>query len=452
MSAIKNQHILVIGSGLSGISAVKLLSRLGAIAIIYDSNENASIEEIRKKLPPDINPAIYLGDLPPDILNMLKMAVISPGVPLESPHVKMLTTAGVPVIGEIELAYRHAKGRIIAITGTNGKTTTATLAGEIMKAHFPVVFIVGNIGSPFCEIALETTAETVIVLEVSSFQLETIRDFAPQIAAILNITPDHLDRHGSMQNYVTIKERIAENQGESDTCIINYDSEYSAPFAAKCPALTIAFSATREINNGCYLKDGTIYESKEGKSEALITAAEIRLTGTCNLENVMVAILIARRMDVPLDTILRTVKNFRAVAHRIEYVATKAGVDYYNDSKATNPDAAIQGISAMAKPAVLLAGGSDKSSDYMPWLLAGRERIKALVLVGETKDAIAIAAAQTGISNIHKAKTFTEALTLCKDIAVTGDCVLLSPACASLDMFKNYEERGDVFKNFVNEL
>jgi UDP-N-acetylmuramoylalanine--D-glutamate ligase len=255
-----------------------------------------------------------------------------------------------------------------------------------------------------------------------------------------------------MENYVAAKARIAENQDENDTCVINFDDEYSASFIARCPAKTIFFSAAKIIENGCYLKADTIYESNDSEAKALITTADINLAGTCNMENVMAAILIARQMEVPLGTILDIIKKFRAVAHRIEYVATRSGVDYYNDSKATNPDAAIQGIRAMAKPTILLAGGSDKESDYAPWLSIARDKIKALVLIGETKEAIAAKAAAAGITNIYKAETFTEALNLCQNIAVSGDAVLLSPACASLDMFKNYEERGDKFKAFVNAL
>jgi UDP-N-acetylmuramoylalanine--D-glutamate ligase len=448
----EGQKILVIGSGVSGISAVKLLDRVGAIPILYDSNENANITEIKEKLPSEIKIDIYTGSLPPEVINSLKMAVVSPGVPLDSPAILMLTAAGVEIIGEIELAYTYTKGRIIAVTGTNGKTTTVALVGEIMQAHFPSVYIVGNIGRPFCEIALETTDETIIVLEVSSFQLETIHHFAPRVAAILNISPDHLDRHGTMANYANIKARIFENQSADGACILNLDDEYSAPFALKCPARPIGFSSTQKIDNGCYLSDGTIFESKDSESKALITAADINLVGTCNLENVMAAILIARQMEVPMEAILRTIKNFRAVAHRIEYVATKAGVDYYNDSKATNPDAAIQGIRAMSKPTILLAGGSDKKNDYKPWLTEAQNKIKALVLIGETKDTIAACATEIGITNIHIAETYTAALNLCKDIATPGDAILLSPACASLDMFKNYETRGDKFKVFVEKL
>jgi len=447
---LKNKNILVFGSGLSGLSAVKLLADIGAAPILYDSDAKKTINDIKVKLPPGLEVPIYTGALPPDeIVNSLKMVVVSPGISLETKAIKEFKARGIPLISEIELAYINTKGRIIAITGTNGKTTTVSLIGEIMKAHFPEVFIVGNIGRPFCEIALETTDETVIVLEVSSFQLETIKTFSPFISAILNITPDHLDRHGNMENYVAIKERIAENQDKDKTCILNLDNKYTADFRKRCPADILGFSATKELNNGCYLKSGTIFYCEDGSAEAIFNINETKLVGSANMENIMAALLAGIKMGISRETIITAIRNFRAVEHRLEYVATHNGVDYYNDSKATNPDAAIQGVRAMTKPTVLLAGGSDKKTDYTLWLLECKGKIKALILFGETRDEIAACAINVGFTNIYKTATMNEALTIGKKIVTPGDAILLSPACASFDMFKNYEERGRVFKELV---
>ena len=450
MKSLINKKILVIGSGLSGISAVKLLHNIGAFPVLYDDDANKSMRAIKDKLPQELNLPIFFGTLPPDeILNQITIAVVSPGVNLKTPAIQNLIAAGVSIIGEIELAYLCTKGRIIAITGTNGKTTTVSLVGEIMKAHFPSVYVVGNIGRPFCEIALETTDDSIIVLEASSFQLETIKIFTPYISVLLNVTPDHLDRHGTMTAYAAIKERITENQTKTDLCILNFDNHHTANFAARCPAQTLYFSASRELNNGCYLKDDRIYYSENGIKEPFIHINETKLVGICNMENIMAAILISLKMKIPYATIRTAIKTFRAVEHRIEYIATQAGIDYYNDSKATNPDAAIQAIKAMAKPTILLAGGSDKKNDYTPWLRECRPKLKALVLIGETKHDIAASAAKLDIPHIYKADTLEAALAQCQALAAPGDAILLSPACASLDMFENYEARGTAFKKLV---
>ena len=446
----KDKNILVIGSGLSGISAVKLLHDVGAFPYLYEGDAKKTASEIEEKLPKGYDIPIYIGTLPPqDVLGKINTAVISPGINLDNPVVEKLKAADIKIIGEIELAYMYAKGRIIAITGTNGKSTTVTLVGEIMKAHFSDVFVVGNIGFPFCDIALKTTDESVIVLEVSSFQLETIEKFAPYISAILNITPDHLDRHGTMENYIKMKERIAENQDKNQYCVLNLDNEHTASFAGNCPATPLLFTFSKEINSGCYMLGDIILLSKLGVAEPYFNIYQTKLVGTANIENIMAAILISSKMAVPRETIIETIKAFRAVEHRLEYVATHNGVDYYNDSKATNPDAAIQGIRAMSKPTILLAGGSDKKADYLPWLNECRDKVKAFILFGETKDEIAACAASIGLHNIHKAQTIEEVINLCQTLAAPGDAILLSPACASFDMFKNYEDRGNKFKELV---
>lgn len=449
---LQNKKVLVIGTGISGIGAARLLKKVGALPVLFDGNENLSVEEVKKKAKdiPDVE--ILIGSIPEEKKKEITLLVISPGVPVDSPLVLEFQQNGIPVWGEIELGYRFGKGSVIAITGTNGKTTTTTLVGEIMKAYYPSVFVVGNIGNPYTEAALLTREDSVTVAEISSFQLETVCSFAPKVSAVLNITPDHLNRHHTMECYVETKEAIAANQTKSDVCVLNYEDAYTREFGKKCPASAFYFSSRQELLNGIYLKGEDIYLSEEGKAKKLLNINEIHLVGICNVENVMAAIAISRAMDVPMEVILNTVRNFRAVEHRIEYVATKNGVDYYNDSKGTNPDAAIQGIRAMTKPTVLIGGGYDKQNDYDEWIEAFEGKVKAFVLIGQTREKIAECARAHGISNIILADTFEEAFQICVEQAKPGDAVLLSPACASWGMFPNYEVRGKMFKEFVNRL
>ena len=397
------------------------------------------------------------GELPEAVKEEAALAVFSPGVPVDTPLAEGLREKGIGIWGEIELAYALGKGKVIAITGTNGKTTTTTLVGEIMKRHFASVHVVGNIGKPYTQTVLESTEETVTVAEISSFQLETIEAFHPAVSAILNITPDHLNRHHTMENYIAVKERIAKNQTKNDVCVLNYEDAYTRKFGENCPAGVIYFSSGRKLEEGFYLEGEEICQAYRGlahggRVERLMNIHEMNLVGLCNVENVMAAIAIAQSVGVPMEEILETVKQFKAVEHRIEYVASKRGVDYYNDSKATNPDAAIQGIRAMTKPTVLIGGGYDKESEYDEWIEAFHGKVKCLVLIGQTRDKIAACARAHGIENIVLADSFREALDICVEKAVSGDAVLLSPACASWGMFPNYEVRGREFKEYVEQL
>lgn len=449
---IQNRKVLVVGTGISGIGAAKLLKETGAHPILFDNNEKLDIEGFKKENKDIADITVILGNVPEELKGEIALLVISPGVPIDSPLVEEFKMAGIPIWGEIELAYRFGKGQIIAITGTNGKTTTTTLTGEIMKAYYTSVYVVGNIGKPYTETALETKEDSVIVAEISSFQLETIHNFAPKVSAILNITPDHLNRHHTMECYASVKESIASNQTKQDVCVLNYEDNYTRQFGDKCPASVVYFSSKRELSDGIYLKGEDICMSREGKSEKLLNIHELHLVGICNVENVMAAIGISLAMQVPMDIILDTVKNFRAVEHRIEFVDTKNGVDYYNDSKGTNPDAAIQGIRAMTKPTVLIGGGYDKKNEYDEWIEAFDGKVKAFVLIGQTKEKIAECARKHGVENIILADTFEEAFNICVEWAEPGDAVLLSPACASWGMFPNYEVRGRIFKEMVNQV
>lgn len=449
---IQDKCVLVVGSGISGMGAVKALCHAGAHPILFDANDKLDIEEIKAKLGPDIIADVILGELPEETAESVSLVVLSPGVPTDTEFVDGFRSRGIAIWGEIELAYRLGRGSVIGITGTNGKTTTTTLVGEIMSAHCSDVDVVGNIGNPYTLTALNAKENTVTVAEISSFQLETIETFRPDVSAILNITPDHLNRHHTMENYAAAKEAIAKNQTKEQTCILNYENDYTKEFGERCPARVVWFSSVRRLQDGLYLEGDEIFQAKEGKAMRLMNIHDMNLVGMCNVENVMAAIAITQVMGVPMETILSVIRQFKAVEHRIEYVATKRGVDYYNDSKGTNPDAAIQGIRAMDRPTVLIGGGYDKQSEYDEWIEAFDGKVKCLVLIGQTREKIADCARKHGVENIVLADSFEEAFAVCVEQADSGDAVLLSPACASWGMFPNYEVRGNLFKELVNKL
>lgn len=450
---LKDKKVLVVGSGISGVAAVALLKRAGAYPMLFDSNEKLTKEEMEKRLSEPGSAECFSGSLPKRAEQETELVVLSPGVPVDLPVVEQFRQRKIPVIGEIELAYLEEKGRIAAITGTNGKTTTTSLVGEIMRAYYDKVFVVGNIGNPYTGEVLHTTPESVTVAEISSFQLETVNDFRPSVSAILNITPDHLNRHHSMENYVAVKESVAKNQTKADTCVLNYEDGYLREFAEECPARVVFFSSKRKLSDGFYLDGDVICRAAGGEPERLLHIhRDMKLVGLCNVENVMAALAVAESMGVPVPVSVGVIREFKAVEHRIEFVAEKRGVLYYNDSKGTNPDAAVQGIRAMSRPTVLIGGGYDKDSEYDEWIEAFDGKVKCLVLLGQTRDKIADCARRHGFANIRLADTFKEAFELCVKEAAEGDAVLLSPACASWGMFKNYEERGRIFKEYVNAL
>ena len=385
----------------------------------------------------------------------MELSIISPGIPLDAPFVPVLDEAKIPIWSEIQLAYHVAKGKLIAITGTNGKTTTTALTGAIMKTFFDEVFVVGNIGIPYTDVALDTTDKSVTVAEVSSFQLETIMDFHPDVSAILNITPDHLNRHGTMENYIEVKERVAVNQTEDDCIVLNYDDKVLREFGEKkdLKPKVIFFSSTQTLKEGMYLDGDMMLYAHDGKKEEVLNVkTDMQLLGKHNYENVMAAVAMSIRMGVPMDLIRKAVKEFKAVEHRIEFVLERSGVRYYNDSKGTNPDAAIQAIRAMPGPTVLIAGGYDKHSEYDEWIEAFGDKVKYLVLIGQTRDKIAECARSHGFTDIMYAEDMAEAVRVCAAYANAGDNVLLSPACASWGMFDNYEQRGEIFKECVRNL
>ena len=448
---VAEKKVLVFGSGISGVGAVKLLEKHGADVVLYDGNVNLDLEKLKNNLGEGCKAEIILGELPEEVMDELDLVVLSPGVPTDLPVVNAMRDKGVAIIGEVELAYQFGKGDVLAITGTNGKTTTTTLLGQIMRDYHGDVFVVGNIGNPYTIAADEMTENSVAVAEMSSFQLETIVTFRPNVSAILNYTPDHLNRHHTMEAYIEAKENIAKNQTENDFCILNYEDEIMRAFSEKLNCQVLFFSSQHKLEKGIYLEDGNIIY-KNPEEVVVCNVNELQILGTHNYENVMAAVCMAAVYGVPMDSIRKTIKAFSGVEHRIEYVTEKKGVAYYNDSKGTNPDAAIKGIQAMNRRTVLIGGGYDKDSEYTEWINSFDGKVKKLILIGATREKIAADAEKCGFHDYVFADTFEEAVLLAADTAEAGDAVLLSPACASWGMFPNYEVRGEKFKEIVNSL
>lgn len=449
---LKDKKVLVFGAGKSGISAVRLLQKVGALVVLYDGRNDIDISTFEDKIDKDNKFEAYLGDLPMDVLDQISLMVLSPGIAIDHPFVETVKDKNIPIWGEIELAYRHSKGKIIGITGTNGKTTTTSLVGEIMKTYFKQVYVVGNIGKPYTDIALETTEDSVTVIELSSFQLETIHEFRPDISAILNITSDHLNRHHTMENYIQLKKNIAVNQNNGNLCILNYEDAHTKKIGTEINTRVMYFSSERTLENGLYLEGDNILYKKDESIIQVCNVNELRILGKHSYENIMAGVGIAIFMDIPMELIHKAVTSFNAVEHRIEYVDTINEVSYYNDSKGTNPDASIKAVQAMKSPTILIAGGYDKGLEFEELILSFNGKVKYLVLMGETREMIADAARTNGFNNIIMVNDLKEAVQISAQKAEDGDAILLSPACASWGMFANYEQRGRMFKEFVREL
>lgn len=449
---LRGKKVLVFGTGLSGIAAAELLWQSGAYPVLFDGNTQIKETDVRAKLQDGCEAEVIIGELAEEVIDQLSLVVLSPGVPTDLPLVNTLRGAGLPIWGEVELAYTFGKGDVLAITGTNGKTTTTSLLGAIMKHARESAFIVGNIGIPYTRVAHEMKETSVTVAEISSFQLETIDQFHPRVSAILNITPDHLNRHHTMEEYIRVKEQITLNQTEEDTCVLNYEDEVLREFGKILKCRVLFFSSLRKLEKGIYLNNGNIEYSDGGSCVSICSTKDLKLPGRHNHENVMAAVAMALAYGVSLEEIVTVVKEFKAVEHRIEFVAEINGVAYYNDSKGTNPDAAIKGIQAMDRPTFLIGGGYDKDSTYDEWIRAFDGKVRSLVLIGQTREKIAEAAAKNGFHDVVLKDTLEEAVAFCAAHAQSGDAVLLSPACASWGMFPNYEVRGKVFKEQVHAL
>lgn len=452
MNQNQKEKVLVLGAGISGINAGKLLTEVGRPVILYDGNKEKNEAELREQLGNPSDLTIVLGELTDEVLAQAGLCVISPGIPTDADFVMQVRTAGIPVWSEIELAYHYAKGRLIAITGTNGKTTMTALTGKICADYAESVFVVGNIGNAYTKEALKTKEESITVAEVSSFQLENIVNFHPQVSAVLNITPDHLNRHKTMECYTNVKLSIAKNQSPEDVVILNYEDDRLRAAAPEMMPRVLFFSSARELPEGAYLKGEEIFLALDGTVTRVCSIQDLNLLGRHNYENVMAAVLMAVSIGIPMDSIRHSLSEFRAVEHRIEFVEEKNGVAYYNDSKGTNVDAAIQAIRAMIRPTVLLGGGYDKGAEFDEWIQAFDGKVKQLILMGATARQIADTAAKYGVENIVFVDSMEEAVQTAAKTAEPGDAVLLSPACASWGMFPNYEVRGRVFKELVHAL
>jgi UDP-N-acetylmuramoylalanine--D-glutamate ligase len=448
---LKNKRVLVVGLGKSGLSSALFLRGLGAQVTVSDTR---SAEALAKEIPALLDAGIMVESGGHGLLTFRRqdLIVVSPGIPMDTPEVKQAKAFGLTVIGELELASRFLKGKVVAITGSNGKTTTTTLLGKIFAEAGEPTLVGGNIGLPVIDLVVKSTADTVSVLEVSSFQLETIAEFHPWISVVLNITPDHLDRHGSFENYAAAKARITERQGADDFLVLNAEDNPTQMVAAKTRAQIYWFSGRRAVKQGAFVHGESIFflAKEGGKPEPVMPVAEIALKGTHNVENVLAAVCAARLAGVPAEKIRASVGGFKGVEHRLEFVRNLHGVDFYNDSKATNVDAAMKAVASFAGGIHLILGGKDKNSDYGAMADLLKERVKIVYTIGSAAEKIE--RQLQGVVKIVSAETMQAAVAEAAKAAVAGDVVLLAPACSSFDQFENYEHRGQTFRQLVNEL
>ncbi len=447
---------IVLGAGLSGIAASKLLIKNDVEVLLFDNNPKISVDKIKKSIYGKAKFKVVLENIDEKDIKDINLCVISPGFPKTNLVYKDILKAQIPIISEIELAYLYSKGEVCAITGSNGKTTTVELTGCILKKQYKDrAQVVGNVGVPYAEKVLKEEPDTKYVVECSSFQLEDIVKFKPHVAAILNFSPDHLDRYESYINYINAKLNIAMNMDKDDVIILNYEDQILRDLVLqknmfRCK--TVFFSSRRTLTEGFYLYDNAIFYKDNTKTIKLLNVSELKIIGTHNYENVMAAMGIAYYMGVSFVDIVDACKEFRGLEHRIEFVREKNGVKYYNDSKGTNPDATINAIDAMKGKIILIAGGRDKGIDYGNLIMKIKEKVRYLILIGEAKKKIALKAKDLNYDYIIYADTLEEAVDIANSYSNVGDNVLLSPACSSFDMFKNYEERGEKFKEKVMSL
>jgi len=446
---LNKKRVLVVGLGRSGVASALFLKSRGARVTVSDAkSEDQLPDEIPALLDQGI--AVETGGHGERTFQNQDLIVVSPGVPVDSQALNQARALGAPVIGEIELACEFLPGRIVAITGSNGKTTTTTLIGEILAKSGVKTLVGGNIGTPAISLVPEATAETAVVLEVSSFQLETIRSFHPAITVVLNVTPDHLDRHRTFAAYVNAKARIFENQTSDDFAVLNADDPTCVEMAARTRAQVFWFSRKNLVEKGAFVKDAQLTFRRDNSDFDIMPVAEVLLKGAHNVENVLASICAAALMGCDPVRIRDAVRQFKAVEHRLEFVATAQGVDYYNDSKATNVDATIKALESFPANVHLILGGKDKGSDYTLLNELLRERVKCVYTIGAAAEKIE--SQIRGPKKVVSSGTIESAVRQASDSAVPGDIVLLAPACASFDQFQNYEHRGRVFKELVRAL
>jgi UDP-N-acetylmuramoylalanine--D-glutamate ligase len=448
--SLEGKTVSVVGLAKSGVAAARLIRHLGGRVLASDSSPLEVLPTEARGLE-RLGCALWAGGHPDEAFLGAELVVVSPGVPLELPALVAMRARGVPIIGELELAWRVMEADVIAITGTNGKTTTTALTGELLRTQVRPVLVGGNIGTPLAEHALEFPGDGLVVAETSSFQLDTTDRFRPRVAAILNITPDHLDRHGTFERYVDAKARIFANQTPTDCVVLNADDPVTAALAGRARARVIWFSRLTTLTHGVFIYDGWIVAKLNGSTERICPVTEITLRGQHNVENVLAATACALWTGMSPSSIRRGIAAFRGVAHRIERVHDDRGVVYYNDSKGTNVDSTIKALESFSEPMILIAGGKGKGQDFGPLAEAARGRVRRAILIGQDRARIRAALELTGIP-AEDAESMDDAVRRAREAAQVGDVVLLSPACASFDMFRNFEHRGDVFKSVVRAL
>jgi UDP-N-acetylmuramoylalanine--D-glutamate ligase len=450
LESLRGRVVTVVGLARSGMAAVRLLHTAGARVIATDTKPLSTLgAEVRDLARLGIR--VLVGGVYPEAVQDVALVVVSPGVPLASPQLTAAQAAGTPVIGELELGWRAMEAETLAITGTNGKTTTTTLTGALLAEQARPVLVGGNIGTPLAAHALTFPANGLVVCEASSFQLETIEAFHPRVAAVLNITPDHLDRHGTLDAYTQAKARIFLNQTEADCAVLNADDDGARALATRTRASVVWFSRRRPLERAVFVQDGWIVANLNGQVEQISPLSEIFLRGGHNVENVLAATACALWTGVAPAAIRRAIARFRGVPHRIEFIRELEGVQYYNDSKGTNVDSTIRALESFDERIVLIAGGLGKSQDFRPLAQAARGRVVHAVLIGQDGPQIGAALETAGISSAP-AVSLEAAVNAARAAARPGDVVLLSPACASFDMFKDFEHRGDVFRGLVGGL
>jgi UDP-N-acetylmuramoylalanine--D-glutamate ligase len=438
--------VSVVGLARSGLAACRLLRGLGAVVRASDAKPRDALAREVGALETE-GVLVLAGGHPAEAFSGAELVVVSPGVATDLPVLRELRAKGVLVIGELELAWRVMEADVIAITGTNGKTTTTALTGALLREQSRPVLVAGNIGTPLSARALTFPAAGIVVAEVSSFQLETIERFRPRVAAVLNLTADHLDRHGSFDAYVAAKRRILENQSEADCAVLNADDPLTAAFANHTRAPRVFFSRIRPLERGVFCEEGWILARLDGGLERICPVGEIFLRGAHNLENVLAATACALWTGAAAEPLRRAIRAFRGVEHRNEWVRELGGVAYYNDSKGTNVASTIRALESFTEPVILIAGGRGKGQDFGPLAAAARGRVRRAILIGEDREKIALSVG-SDVPFVF-ADSMAEAVGIAREAARPGDVVLLSPACASFDMFENFEQRGAVFKTIV---
>lgn len=448
---IKNKKVLIVGLGRSGIAAAQAMIRLGADVSIQDSKKEETVDRSLVSFFKTKGAVCYFDDVPKD-MGVFDMVILSPGVNPELPFIQEAMAKGAEVTGELEIAYRIGRGNFVAITGTNGKTTTTTLTGEIFAAAGRKTHVVGNIGTAVISESLDAGEDDWLVTETSSFQLETTRYFKPRISAILNITPDHLNRHHTMKAYAEAKGKIFANQSADGFLIVNREDRLCMELAKSAKARVVPFSSERELPFGAFVKDGEIIIRDDVCDHPICRTDELKIIGKHNVENALAAAAVSFFAGIPAEIIGETVRGFGGVAHRLEFCAEVDGVKYYNDSKGTNTDATLIALNAIGKDIILIAGGDAKGQSFDGLAEEFDGRVKALVLLGRDAYMIKDAAEKAGFTNVYGCRNMDECVFKAHEIAEPGDTVLLSPACASWDMYDNFEQRGDHFKDCVRRL